>query len=107
MSKRNKFFVGLFVAALIAASVISGDPKFVMLIPIILGIAWVLWRAFVFLWTLVAPVRAEFKPVDDHIKATLDKTGLGAIGKFAERVERGVDRAVAETQKGIDARRNT
>lgn len=106
MSRRTKFFIGLLVAALVVAAAVSGDPKFLLIIPVLLFVAWLVWRVFVFVWQLAAPVRAAAKPLDDHLKSTLSQAGLGKVVEMTERIDRGIDRAVSVTQQGIDARRN-
>lgn len=95
------------------ASAVAGDPALAVRAGFAFGLLfillWLAWRAYVFLALLLAPVREKLKPhvdpVNQHLDATLRRSGLGALADLGNKLQSGLDGAVGATQRGIDARK--
>ena len=71
-------------------------------------LAWIFVRVVAFLRVALKPVRDVVEPhakvVDDHLKDSLRKSGLGGIADFGDRLQRGINQAVDNVQRGVDER---
>lgn len=57
-------------------------------------VVWLVWRAFVFAYELLRPVRQALAPLNDHVEDCMRKTGLGKLADVSRKVEKGIDAAV-------------
>lgn len=108
MKTREKWYATALAAVIVAAAAITEDPGILAF-----GIAatitlWLIWRAFVFLRLLLAPVRERFQPqisaLNDHVDVSLRRSGLGRVADMAKALDGGLDGAVNATQRAIDER---
>ena len=73
-------------------------------------VAWLGWRAILFIRLLAKPVRDAAKPLIDplnaHIDTTLRRSGLGKLADVSNRIQSGIEGAMDESQRRIDRRHN-
>jgi hypothetical protein len=109
MKTRTKWFLGVLTASIIIA-VASGTNKGanngagLIKLMMLFFVVWVVWRGFVFLWTLLTPVRRAVQPVTDHVDDALRRSGLGFVADTSNKLQAAIDGAVNASQKGIDER---
>ncbi len=108
MSSRGKFFVGLFIAALLASAIVSGDPKIALQFGFLGVLVWLIWRGVLFVAQLLLPVRRVMKPyvdpLNDHLDQAMRRSGMSGLADVAKNVDAGVQGALREGQERVDAR---
>lgn len=105
MKVRTKWFLGVLGVVTFVGSMVVGEPKILVIMAMLVFMVWLAWRAFVFLYLLLKPLREELNPIDAHLRKTLHQSGLGKVADFSDKVQSGLDRAVEATQQGIDQRK--
>ena len=104
MKTRTKVFLGALFGSVVVASVVAGQPKMLVDAAILFVVAWLLWRGFVFMAVLIAPVRETLKPINDHIDVAMRQSGLGKIADINNAFQAGVDSAIKSTLKKVHDR---
>ena len=102
MKTRTKVFLWAPLVAALLADIISGKPEIFIRLLVVYGVGWVVWRGFLFIYSLVKPVRDKLKPYVDPINeqgnAILRRSGFGAVVDVSDKLQADLEDAADKTK---------
>src|SRR3972149_5669118 len=102
MKTRTKVFLWAPLVAALLADIISGKPEIFIRLLVVYGVGWVVWRGFLFIYSLVKPVRDKLKPYVDPINeqgnAILRRSGFDAVVDVSDKLQADLEAAADKTK---------
>ena len=105
MKLRTKLFIGALILAGGIGAVVGKDPRILIMVLLPFSLIWGLFRLFAFFHDVTRPVRKVVRPVtdkvDDHLSASLRRSGFGLVADLGGKLKTARTRLEAEAEKEL------